>query len=47
MEALWSDLQPEIDNAAIPEEHKQLLDERRNSPAPLLDWDEVKFDLGK
>jgi hypothetical protein len=51
MEAIWEDLRGHVDAMDVPEEHRQLLDERRtriaSGAANLLDWDQVKHSLGR
>lgn len=51
LEALWEDLAQNLNESDIPKEHKKLLDTRRdevkNGKATLLDWDQVKGQLGR
>jgi hypothetical protein len=51
METLWQDLQDHFEAMPVPDEVKNLLDERRarvaRGEAAILDWDEVKSALGR
>jgi len=51
LEALWADLGSRVDSAPISESERVLLDfriERIDSgTAAILDWDEVKYSIGK
>lgn len=51
METLWQDLQERFEAMPVPEDLKNLLDERRarvaRGEAAVLDWDEVKSALGR
>lgn len=51
MEAIWEDLRGRVDAMGVPEEHRQILDERRSrvasGEATILDWDKVKHTLGR
>jgi putative addiction module component (TIGR02574 family) len=47
VEAIWDSLLESPDTIPVPDWHRQILDERRNSPAEMLDWDEVKDGLRK
>lgn len=51
LEMLWADLSSRVDSAPISESVRVLLDsriERVNSgTAAILDWDEVKYSIGK
>jgi putative addiction module component (TIGR02574 family) len=51
MEALWEDLRSQVQEEAVPEWHKELLDNRRKAVEEgreqVLDWDQVKDSLGK
>lgn len=51
MEALWDDLRERFERFEIPEEHKRLLDKRRErvqkGEAQLHDWDSVKGSIGR
>ena len=51
MEAIWSDLRSHIDDADIPETHRQLIDERRkrveSGEASLQSWDNIKHSIGR
>lgn len=51
MEALWEDLRERFERFEISEQHKKLLDERRErvrtGKAQLLDWDSVKASIGR
>jgi phosphoribosylanthranilate isomerase len=50
MEAIWAELSQRVENFGIPEEHKALLDARRERVATgestLHDWDAVKHTIG-
>lgn len=51
MEAIWEDLRRKIDTLDVPEEHRQILDERRarvaSGESTVLAWDRVKHSLGR
>ena len=51
MEAIWEDFRDRFDRMEIPQEQKDLLDERRarvrEGKAQLLDWDSVKGTIGR
>lgn len=51
MEDLWEDLRERFEEAEIPQEHKDLLDQRRervrNGEAKVFDWDAVKATIGR
>ena len=51
MEAIWIDLRQHVDALDAPQEHRDLLDSRRDrvasSQAALYDWDQVKHTIGK
>src|SRR5947207_14262022 len=51
MEAIWEDFRDRFDRMEIPQEQKDLLDERRarvrEGKARLLDWDSVKGTVGR
>jgi putative addiction module component (TIGR02574 family) len=51
MEAIWVDLRPHVETAAIPEEHRRLLDSRLERVAEgkssIREWDEVKHSIGR
>jgi len=51
MEAIWEDLRGRVDAMRVPEEHREILDERRSrvasGEAKILDWDKVKHTLGR
>jgi putative addiction module component (TIGR02574 family) len=47
VEAIWDSLLESPDTIPVPDWHRQVLDERRNSPAEMLDWEEVKDRLRK
>jgi putative addiction module component (TIGR02574 family) len=51
MEAIWEDLRERFDRMDIPQEQKELLDQRRarvrEGKARLLDWDSVKGTIGR
>ncbi|MCP5541525.1 MAG: addiction module protein [Akkermansiaceae bacterium] len=51
MEAIWEDLRERIERIEIPQQYKDLLDERRarvaSGEARLLDWDSVKSTIGR
>lgn len=46
MEALWEDLRSHVDQAQVPDWHKDLLDARRRAVSEgreqILDWDKAK-----
>jgi putative addiction module component (TIGR02574 family) len=50
MEAIWEDLRAKVDQVAVPDWHRDLLDTRRQAVAEnreqILEWDEVKHSLG-
>jgi putative addiction module component (TIGR02574 family) len=51
MEAIWEDLKERFEHVDMPDQLKELLDQRRarvqEGSAQLLDWDVVKSDLGR
>lgn len=51
METLWQDLQERFEAMPVPQDLKDLLDDRRarvaRGEAAVLDWDEVKSALGR
>ena len=51
MEAIWEDFRERFDRMEIPQEQKDLLDQRRarvrEGKARLLDWDSVKGTIGR
>jgi len=51
MEFLWADMRTNIESAAIPKEHQDILDSRRarvgNGEVSLLNWDRVKSSIGQ
>lgn len=51
MEAIWEDLRDRFEQLDLPEQLKELLDQRRarvrDGAAQLLDWDTVKSTIGK
>lgn len=51
MEAIWEDMRERFEKAELPEQLKSLLDQRRakvrDGSAELLDWDAVKFRIGR
>ena len=51
MEAIWIDLRQHVDALDAPQEHRDLLDSRRNrvasGHAALHDWDQVKHTIGR
>ena len=51
METIWEDLRAQFERVEVPEELRQLLDNRRarvrDGSAQLLDWDDVKSTIGK
>ena len=51
MEAIWEDLRAQFERVEVPDELRNLLDQRRarvrDGSAQLLDWDDVKSTLGK
>ncbi len=51
MEAIWEDLRTHFERLDVPEQLKELLDQRRarvrDGSAQLLDWDAVKSTIGK
>jgi hypothetical protein len=51
MEAIWEDLRGRVDTMEVPEEHRRILDERREriatGEATILKWDKVKHSLGR
>ena len=47
VEAIWDSLLESPNTIAVPDWHRQVLDERRKAPAELLDWEEVKARLRK
>ena len=51
MEAIWEDFRDRFDRLNVPQEQKDLLDQRRarvrEGVAQLLDWESVKGTLGR
>ena len=51
MEVLWDDLKDRFDRGDVAEEHKELLDQRRqrvqSGKSQMLDWDAVKSAIGR
>jgi|TARA_B110000908_G_scaffold140961_1_gene168364 hypothetical protein len=51
METLWEEMRTIADNANAPEDHRRILDARRegvgSGKEKLLKWDEVKDSIGK
>jgi putative addiction module component (TIGR02574 family) len=47
VEAIWDSLLESPDTIPVPDWHRQVLDERRKSPAEMLDWEEVRARLRK
>jgi putative addiction module component (TIGR02574 family) len=51
METIWEDLRDRFEHLGLPDELKELLDQRRarvrNGSAQLLDWDTVKANIGR
>jgi putative addiction module component (TIGR02574 family) len=47
VEAIWDSLLESPNTIPVPDWHRQVLDERRKSPAEMLDWEEVKDRLRK
>ena len=51
MEAIWEDLRERFDRLDVPQEQKDLLDQRRarvrEGATQLLDWDSVKGSIGR
>jgi putative addiction module component (TIGR02574 family) len=47
VEAIWDSLLESPNTIPVPDWHRQVLDERHNSPAEMLDWEEVKARLRK
>ena len=47
VEAIWDSLLESPNTILVPDCHCQVLDERRKSPAEMLDWEEVKDRLRK
>lgn len=51
METIWQDLRERFERMEVPQEHKDLLDQRRTrvreGAAQLLDWESVKGTIGK
>jgi len=51
LEAIWEDFRERFDRMEIPQEQKDLLDQRRvrvrEGKARLLDWDSVKGTIGR
>ena len=49
MEAIWEDLRAQAERVAVPQWHRDLLDERRKAVEQggeeLLDWDSIKDSL--
>ena len=50
MEAIWEDFRDRFDQVEVPQDQKDLLDDRRarvsKGEAGLLDWDSVKGTIG-
>lgn len=51
MEAIWEDFRDRFDHLGVPQQQKDLLDQRRarvrEGVAQLLDWDSVKGTIGR
>lgn len=51
MEALWEDLRDRFEQSDVPQEIRDLLDQRRvraqEGAAKVLDWDAVKSSVGR
>ena len=51
MEAIWEDLRGRVDVIDVPEEHRQILDDRRarveSGESMVLPWDRVKHSFGQ
>ncbi len=51
MEAIWDDFRERFDRMEIPQDQKDLLDQRRarvrDGKARLLDWNSVKATIGR
>ena len=51
MEAIWEDFRDRFDRMDVPQQQKDLLDQRRarvrQGVAQLLDWDNVKVSIGR
>lgn len=51
MEVLWEDLRDRFERSEVSEQHKKLLDERRErvrtGQTQLLDWDTIKGSIGR
>lgn len=51
METLWEEMRATADNANVPEDHRRILDARReeveSGKERLLKWDDVKDSIGK
>ena len=51
MEAIWEDFRERFDRMDVPQQQKDLLDQRRarvrEGVAQLLDWDHVKGSIGR
>ena len=48
MQSIWEDLRSHVDRFEVPQSHKDLLDARRKRvEAKILDWDQVKHNIGK
>ncbi len=45
VEAIWDSLLDTPDAIPVPDWHREVLDERRQTPAKMLDWEEVKARL--
>ena len=45
VEAIWDSLLNTPEAIPVPDWHREVLDERRKSPAKMLDWEEVKAQL--
>ena len=51
MEAIWEDFRDRFDQLDVPQQQRDLLDQRRarvrKGAAQLLDWDSVKGNIGR
>lgn len=51
MEAIWQDMRERVEQADVPQQLKDLLDQRRaragDGSARVLDWDGVKAGIGR
>jgi putative addiction module component (TIGR02574 family) len=51
MEAIWEDFRDRFDHMEVPQQQKDLLDQRRarvrEGVAQLLDWESVKGSIGR